>query len=164
MIGAMWHVRGLNKSGRLDCIKDFIINNNLDFVGLQETKKANFHCSVLSYIGSNFSWNYLPATGTAGGILLGFKTSKFEVIFWDIRQFSISAIVKNTVDKKTWKCSAVYGLAYDQGKQEFIAKLHAISSNWEGPLLIGGDFNLTRSISDKNNENINFHWSDLFNN
>jgi len=31
-------------------------------------------------------------------------------------------------------------------------------------LLIGGDFNLTRGISDKNNENINFHWSDLFNN
>ena len=31
-------------------------------------------------------------------------------------------------------------------------------------MLIGGDFNLTRGISDKNNENINFHWSDLFNN
>ena len=164
MIVAMWNIRGLNKLGRLDYVKDLISNNNLDFVGLQETKKANFHCSVLSYIGSNFSWNYLPATGTAGGILLGFKTSKFEVIFWDIRQFSISAIVKNTVDKKTWKCSAVYGSAYDQGKQEFIAKLHAISSNWEGPLLIGGDFNLTRSISDKNNENINFHCSNLFNN
>ena len=100
MIVAMWNIRGLNKLGRLDYVKDLISNNNLDFVGLQETKKANFHCSVLSYIGSNFSWNYLPATGTAGGILLGFKTSKFEVIFWDIRQFSISAIVKNTVDKK----------------------------------------------------------------
>ena len=85
MIGAMWNVRGLNKSGRLDCIKDFIINNNLDFVGLQETKKANFRSSLLSYIGSNFSWNYLPATSTAGGILLGFKTSKFEVISFDIR-------------------------------------------------------------------------------
>ena len=31
-------------------------------------------------------------------------------------------------------------------------------------MLIGGDFNLTRGISDKNNENINFHWSDIFNN
>ena len=85
MIGAMWNIRGLNKSGRLDYVKDLISNNNLDFVGLQKTNKANFYCSVLSYIGSNFSWNYLPATGTAGGILLGFKTSKFEVISLDIR-------------------------------------------------------------------------------
>ena len=85
MIVAMCNIRGLNKLGRLDYVKDLISNNNLDFVGLQEAKKANFHCSVLSYISSNLSWNYLPATGTAGGILLGFKTSKVEVISWDIR-------------------------------------------------------------------------------
>jgi len=55
MIGAFWNIRGLNKLGRLDYVKDLISNNNLDFVGLQETKKANFHSSLLSYIGSNFS-------------------------------------------------------------------------------------------------------------
>ena len=31
-------------------------------------------------------------------------------------------------------------------------------------MIIGGDFNLTREAADKNNGNINFHWSDLFNN
>ena len=31
-------------------------------------------------------------------------------------------------------------------------------------MVIGGDFNLTREAADKNNGNINFHWSDLFNN
>ena len=36
--------------------------------------------------------------------------------------------------------------------------------DWDGPTLVGGDFNLIRNIADKNNENINFHWVDAFNN
>jgi len=48
MIGAMWNVRGLNKSGRSECIKNFIDTNKLDFVGLQETKKATFDVSFLT--------------------------------------------------------------------------------------------------------------------
>jgi len=57
----------------------------------------------------------------------------------------------------------VYGSAYEEGKQEFINELHEILSEWDGPTLVGGDFNLIRTVSDKNNENINFHWADAFN-
>jgi hypothetical protein len=32
-------VRGLNKEGRLQCLADFVKDNNLDFVGFQKTKK-----------------------------------------------------------------------------------------------------------------------------
>jgi hypothetical protein len=39
MIGAFWNVRSLNKEGRLQCLADFVKDNNLDFVGFQETKK-----------------------------------------------------------------------------------------------------------------------------
>jgi exonuclease III len=39
MIGAFWNVRGLNKEGRLQCLADFVKDNNLDFVGFQKTKK-----------------------------------------------------------------------------------------------------------------------------
>ena len=42
MIGATWNVRGLNKTGKLQCITDFVVGNKLDFVGFQETKKDNF--------------------------------------------------------------------------------------------------------------------------
>jgi exonuclease III len=42
MIGAFWNIRGLNKSGRLSCLADFMKSNKLDFVGIQETKKADF--------------------------------------------------------------------------------------------------------------------------
>ena len=57
----------------------------------------------------------------------------------------------------------VYGSAYKEGKQEFIDELHEVMNDWGGPTLIGGDFNLVRHISEKNNGNINFHWSYSFN-
>ena len=48
--------------------------------------------------------------------------------------------------------------------KEFIDELHTVVDDWDGPTLVGGDFNLIRNIADKNNENINFHWVDAFNN
>ena len=43
MIGAFLNIRGLNKTGRVRCLKDLISLNSLDFVGIQETKKNSFH-------------------------------------------------------------------------------------------------------------------------
>jgi len=39
MIRAVWNIRGINKRGRLQCITDFVAENKIDFVSLQETKK-----------------------------------------------------------------------------------------------------------------------------
>jgi exonuclease III len=39
MIGAVWNIRGLNKTGRISCVVDLISKYKLDFVGIQETKK-----------------------------------------------------------------------------------------------------------------------------
>ena len=93
-------------------------------------------------INSNFSWNYLSVAGTAGGILVGFRNSKFDIISWEINCFSISTIVKNTTDHVIWKLFTVYGSTYDHGKQEFINELRTVLSGWVGPMIIGGDFNL----------------------
>jgi len=80
MIGALWNIRGLNKEGRLQCIIDFVKENQLDFVGFQETKKESFQDSFLKYVQKDFNWQYLPAEGTTGGILVGFSERKFEVL------------------------------------------------------------------------------------
>ena len=39
MIGAFWNIRSLNKTGKLECLRDFINTHKLDFIGIQETKK-----------------------------------------------------------------------------------------------------------------------------
>jgi exonuclease III len=138
MIGATWNIRGLNKRDKLQCITDFIADNNLDFVTFQETKKESFEDSFLKYAKHNFIWNFLPANGTAGGILVGFDSNKFEIIAWQVKQFCISAMVRNTDSKLVWRFISVYGSAYEEGKDEFIQELHSLLENWDGPTLIGG--------------------------
>jgi exonuclease III len=62
---AFWNIRGLNKSGRMKCLADFISSNKLDFVGIQETKKNRFTDGFLEAVSRNMTWHYIPAKGTA---------------------------------------------------------------------------------------------------
>jgi endonuclease/exonuclease/phosphatase (EEP) superfamily protein YafD len=57
----------------------------------------------------------------------------------------------------------VYGSPYEDGKQAFIFELHELFLNWDGPITIGGDFNLVRAQSNKSNGNVDFRWVDRFN-
>jgi hypothetical protein len=36
-------------------------------------------------------------------------------------------------------------------------------TSWNGPTLVGGDFNLIRESKENNNGNINQHWANMFN-
>jgi exonuclease III len=47
MRGAFQNIRGLNKSDILQCVTDFVKDNNLDFIGLQDTKKEKNHISFI---------------------------------------------------------------------------------------------------------------------
>jgi exonuclease III len=67
MIGAFWNTRGLNKAGKIKCLADFINSNKLDFVGIQETKKASFVPTELLAIHSKMARHYIPTVGSAGG-------------------------------------------------------------------------------------------------
>ncbi|XP_066379833.1 uncharacterized protein [Miscanthus floridulus] len=59
--------------------QDLKADRNLE-KGFQETKKESFNESFLNYINKDFVWHFLPANGTAGGILVGADERKFEVI------------------------------------------------------------------------------------
>jgi hypothetical protein len=94
MIGGFWNIRGLCKSGRTKALCDFIKNNKLDFVGVQE-KKHELSETTLNLYDSHMTWNYLTAKGSAGGILVGFNNSTLEAPSWLCFDYCISAIVRN---------------------------------------------------------------------
>lgn len=157
MIGVVWNIRGQKKRGA-----DFISDNKIDFVSFQETKKESFDDSFLGYVNRDFIWHCFPATGTTGGILVGLNSRKFEVLAWQNLSFAVSVMVKNCDDKFVWRFISVYGSPYEDGKQEFINELHSLLENWDGPTLIGGDFNLVANIKEKSNGVVNHKWVDLF--
>jgi hypothetical protein len=136
-----------------------------DFISFSESKKSNFTAQQLHDIDihDRFCWNWLPADGTKGGILVGIKQDTLDIVSWDVHTFSISCFIKSKVDGVVWRFISVYGSAYDEFKLDFINELHNIFPLWDGPTLIGGDFNLIRESREKSSGNINQHWADLFN-
>ena len=49
----------------------------------------------------------------------------------------------------------MYGSPYEEGKSDFIQELYDLVGNWDGPTLIGGDFNLVANINEKSNGVVN---------
>jgi exonuclease III len=166
MIGGIWNIRGLNNPVRILQLADFMAKHKPEFICLSETKKEDFSLPFLDSLTKYgcFSWNFLPAVGTAGGVLVGINEENFEVISWSIRTFSVAVVVKYKKDKLIWNLVYVYGSTYEEHKQEFLDELDLICTSNNIPIMIGGDFNLIRDASEKNNDNINQSWVDKFNN
>jgi hypothetical protein len=165
MRGLFWNIRGMGKNGRTRSIQEKIQKEDLDFIGIQETKSAEFSGSYLDSLAGrkDFCWKWLPANKTAGEILMGVNADMFEVVSWDVRNFSISCVVVNKRDKVRSRICIVYGSAYEEKKHEFINEMHDLGSHRGGALLIRGDFNLVRSKKDKSNGVVDVKWCEKFN-
>jgi hypothetical protein len=96
-------------------------------------------------------------------ILVGFKSPTFEVISWQCFDYCVTAVVKNQIDKIIWRLLIVYGSPYVETKLDFVNELHMEMGLWQGPTLVGGDFNLVMSYKEKSNGAINFAHANLFN-
>jgi hypothetical protein len=79
----------------------------------------------------------LPANGTAGGILMGFKKSTIDVISWQEYRYRVLAMVKNQVDGFLWRVITVYASPYDETKAVLLDELDLVMGEWQGPSLIG---------------------------
>jgi hypothetical protein len=56
-----------------------------------------------------YTWNWLPAIGTAGGILVGVKEDIFEIISWEIFKYYVSVIIRDRKNGSVWRFVSVYG-------------------------------------------------------
>jgi exonuclease III len=77
----IYNIRGFGAPGRRSQLRDYIKQHRVDIIGLQETIKQEFSTLELCRLelGGQFAWNWLPASGHSGGMLLGFRDEKFEV-------------------------------------------------------------------------------------
>jgi hypothetical protein len=147
MKGIFWNIRGLNKPGRQLSLEQIIRDNHVDFIGIQETKKIEFQNNFVRNLPGgavNFEWHFLPTRGAAGGILVGFRSDNLVVSNVVLHNFSLSCMVLNKKYNFSWKLVLVDGSPYEGHNVEFIDELHNILASWQGAIMIGGDFNLSR--------------------
>ena len=141
-----WNPRGVQAAGRQQAIIDLLNKTHANILGFQETKKETISDSYLKSLVGNriFAWNSLPAIGSAGGILVGVDIDYFDIISWDIRDFSVTVVVTLKSMGLTVRVITVYGPSYEDRRDDFLSELHNLFLEYQGHTIIGGDFNLVR--------------------
>lgn len=165
MKGIIWNIRGMKDLEKLKHLRDIMKEHKVGFIGLQETMKQDFSVYFLKTLGQGreFIWDWIPASGRSGGILLGLDGEKFKMLAVRKCHFFLKATVENLEDKQEWDLMVVYGAAQKEHKEEFLRKLAQELNLQKKPLILGGDFNIIRRESEKNKPGGCNRWSFVFN-
>lgn len=91
-----------------------------------------------------------------GGIVVAWSRDTWSVLTTVCRQFSVTINFQpSEASELSWSLAAVYGPVLDAHKPDFLAELRLVHENYNGALLICGDFNLIYQAVDKNNDRLN---------
>jgi hypothetical protein len=113
--------------------------------------------------GSEFHWDGIPARGRSGGILLGVNKETYDVVEKQKGVYFVRYLIESKIDNFTWNLVVVYGDAQQDGKANFLVELVNFIRSFVYPILITGDFNMTKKDSEKNKPGGYNRWSPLFN-
>jgi hypothetical protein len=105
-----WNPRGLNESAKRDAVRELVDSLSVNLVYFQETKMVVMdHFVVNQFLGPSFGgFDYLPALGTRGGILLAWNTAAVQISNVVKDSFAISGQV-SSMNTKPWWITVVYG-------------------------------------------------------
>jgi exonuclease III len=77
----VWNVRGLNGRARRDVVASSVQQERSSLLCVQETKSAVIDDDLIhSMLGTGFLYDYIPAVGTCGSIMVAWRTSIWSVL------------------------------------------------------------------------------------
>uniref|UniRef100_A0A2N9GQ21 Reverse transcriptase domain-containing protein n=1 Tax=Fagus sylvatica TaxID=28930 RepID=A0A2N9GQ21_FAGSY len=117
----------------------------------KETKLAEIDLQLVrSLWGNSFvDWEMLPATGTAGGVLLLWDRRVLEKLDSVVCQFSVSCLWKTLADGLDWVGTGLYGPTADGLRHGLWNELRSVRQKWGLPWCVFGDFNVVRFPSER---------------
>ncbi|KAE8808995.1 hypothetical protein D1007_14421 [Hordeum vulgare] len=159
-----WNIRGFGLPGRRRQLIEYMRQEEINIVGLQETIRQDFSMHDLQRLSRDqFSWQWLPASGHSGGILFGAREDVFSVEDMNRGEFFVSMDVTDRRVHLNWEVIIVYGLADHGRSDEFLAELKNKVDRCTTLVVVAGDFNLIRWASDKSSPNVDRPRMRLFN-
>nr|GEW07775.1 RNA-directed DNA polymerase, eukaryota, reverse transcriptase zinc-binding domain protein [Tanacetum cinerariifolium] len=156
----------LAQKAKKDWVKEFSVSHKVNFVTLQETKMEKIDLWCIKRCWGNFAFDYAysGAVGNSGGILCIWDPSMFLKMNETISDYF-------TIVRGTWVPSGMKMLIVSvYAPQEFKENkmlwdyLRSVVSNWDGQVVIMGDFNEVCDISERFGSVFNKKGAKVFNN
>ena len=162
---ANWNVSGLGDPDKCSLVKDALLSSRSNVVCLQETKlQVVDKMKAASFLPSNHkSFIYLPACGTAGGLLVAWDDSVLHGSEIAKHRFSISISFQTTSNNDSFVLSTVYAPCEEEERDDFFAIMNQTTQQVTGPWIILGDFNLICFSHEKNKRSFRQREADAFN-
>ena len=142
-----YNSRGLGSGVKWSGIRKLTLANNIDILCIRETKKESVDVKLCQYLwgGSSVSWECVPSSNAAGGLLCIWNNGSFLV---DRRVLGRGFIMLEGTwikENKRVFIINVYAPCELQGKREQWAELLQLKSSYqEGLWCVLGDFNSIR--------------------
>jgi endonuclease/exonuclease/phosphatase family metal-dependent hydrolase len=149
-----WNVRGLNEGDKRLKVRNLLRQWKADIICLQETKLDFVSNSLVrSLWGCHFvDWCYLASRGASGSILIMWDRRIVEKIEVYVGEFVVACSFRSVADNFSWAFAGVYGPNIDSLRSSLWDELAGLSSWWELPWCIGGDFNVTRFPAERSRD------------
>jgi exonuclease III len=165
MKGVFWNSDGFKDPKKYKFISDLTKENGLNFIAISETGRSEFTPRFLKNLcaGREYLWHCKAPIGRSGGMLMGVDLQTFDIGAIEEGDYYIKFHLCNKTDEFKWALVMVYGPAQAENKEQFLAELVRMCSHENLPLLMGGDYNILRHPSEKNNDRYNARWPFLFN-
>lgn len=146
-------MRGLNDKNKRKLIKQEIQKESPQLVCLQETKWSSdnsFH--IKETMGSKLSqFQTLKAIGTAGGVIIAWDESCFEMIDTKVGRYCLTIDFHLKLDSTVFRYTGVYGPSTNRGKGQFFREIREAKPEIDMPWMVAGDFNATLVMQDRSN-------------
>jgi exonuclease III len=151
-----WNVRDLNGHAHHDVVADFVRQEKVSLLSLQETKLIVIGDSLISdMLGSGFDYCYLQASGTRGGILLTWRPNRWSCSNMQLSAQAITIKVAHRAGSDPWWLTTVYRPHDDHEKVSFLDELWSLRAGRLGPWFLSSDFNIIYKATNKNNGRFN---------
>lgn len=159
-----WNARGLNAPKKRKILKDLIIDNSIDLIAIQETKKESFTLRTLQSISRRFDkWIWVESHGRSGGILVGCDSDVCQIVSSKTHTYSVNIFLHTRKDSCNWMLTVVYAPVVRHLKSEFWNELRQSRIGRTDKWVVCGDFNAIRARTEKSGSNFNIRLSGKFN-
>jgi exonuclease III len=146
-----WNVRGLNNPRKQRCLKTLIDDEKPSIMMIQETKCNSITMEKLAtkcWKGCNAI--AVDVEGASGGLAILWNPNEIFLSHFFTTRHTISAKFQPIGSEQTGYITNVYGPQTPQDKLSFLQTLYHLNPLIEAqPWLLGGDFNIITSLSEK---------------